>query len=137
MVDGEEVVLTTQEESDLRAEWAVNDFAASKENKKIEMQTAFQSAENATVDYLGVTYSGGRSSARSIKESLDLSELAVATTVDVYDANSDPVQLTIAETQGLVLTIAIVAKTNIFNLNAKLKLAEAAANQTELDAITW
>ncbi len=137
MVDGENIVLSAQEESDLRAEWAAYEFISSKEAKEKEIMSAFKAAESVNIGYLGVTYSGGRSSAVSIKESLDLSQLAGLTTVDVYDINMDSYQLTIAEAQTLVLTIAVTVKANIFKRNAKLKLTEAASNKTELDTVAW
>jgi len=108
-----------------------------KKQKTREIEEAYKLAESLPVVYLGVNYFGGRSSAQAINESLMMSEMAAVTTVDVYDVNNDPQTLTVAEAKQLILAIAQAAKTNMFNLNAKLKAVESAINQTELDTVVW
>jgi len=115
----------------------VQKLIARKKQKRLEIEFAFKLAEDTTVTYLGVTYSGGRSSAQAINESLMLSEMAVLTMVNVYDVSNTPLTLTIAEAKNLILTIAQASKTNKFNLNAKLKAVESAIDQSELDAVVW
>jgi len=129
-----ETLLATLDFTPLTAGEIVSAYKIKKEK---EMNRAYKDAEAAPIVFNAVSYYGGRNSAASIKESLDITELAGLTDVDVYDINDAPQVLSIADAKALILAIANTAKTNLFKFNAKVNAIKAATTEAELDGVVW
>jgi hypothetical protein len=107
-----------------------------KTQKSAEIDLAYQAAEAATVEVLGYTWFGGKSSAAAIEEAKRFAEGAGETQAEIFDVTGTWHMLPLADIQTVYVAIGIEARNNKKkHTNYQFALA-AATTEADVNAIT-
>jgi len=128
-------------QSELEASGHTIDFDAgklikAKEVKLAEIDSDFNLAESQTVLVNGITYSGGASSARDIRDYIDfITEEGISTEYNLWDINGTETPLTLTQANEVKIAIAKMASENKFAKKNRKVALELASTLAEVEAV--
>lgn len=108
-----------------------------KKVKKDEIRLEYRLSDNETVISENNTWNGGMDSVTKLELAKKNAELNGDNKVTFFDIDNNPQSLTFNKADNVIKDILAAAITNFTNKQTKMVEIDNAADETELDAITW
>lgn len=126
-----------QDDPTFAERYANDKVAHAKEIRKTHIRNKLAEAEKVPVVTPFGTFTGGEGSASAIGGTIQLSQFLGETSVVLTDAYNEEGTYTFEQAYQIGAAVGVVARTNFFNKQSKMREIEAATTVEAVNSIDW